>query len=299
MKLWITCVLVFALVLAPCQGNAMTAMLYQPLSRDREVAVERWPAIFETVRAQGVDTLVLQWSIHGDEFADDAGHFWLAARINEARAAGLSIVIGLKADPDFFTRQEQPNSTLEDYFRQQARGSALLANRWVKTLGPEAFVGWYLPLEIDDRRWRDDDARKILVRYLTQEAIQLKQVSDRPVYVTSFFAGHMAPASYSEMLGQLVRSGVRLWVQDGAGTGKLTSAERALYIRQALTCPKPEASGIVYEVFRQTGLDSAFKAEALPAPKAVAALGQRAGCGGDSVFFELRYLPALQGVFPQ
>ena len=59
---------------------------------------------------------------------------------------------------------------------------------------------------------------------------------------------------------------------------------------------KPHAQGVVYEIFRQTGEDKAFTASALPAVDAGAALAQRAPCGGDSVFFELRYLPGVATV---
>ncbi len=298
MKHFIAWMLAFAMLLVPAWGQAMTALFYQPQSRDRDVAAERWPGIFATIRAQGFDTVVVQWTRYGDAFADEAGHAWLADRINQARAAGLSVVLGLSADPEFFTRQEQPNAMLEGYLRRQEQDDAALARRWMQTLGPDAFVGWYLPMEIDDRRWRDVDAREILGHHLAREARQLRGILDRPVYISSFFAGHMSPQRYEEVLTGLAQTGVEVWVQDGAGPGKLTSAERALYLARIGRCPAPVAQGIVYEIFRQTGPDSAFKAEPLTPTEALQATAQRAPCEGDSLFFELRYLPALAGMLP-
>ena len=90
-------------------------------------------------------------------------------------------------------------------------------------------------------------------------------------------------------------SGVRAWVQDGAGTGRLSRGESAVYLAAALSCDQRAAAGVVYEVFRQTGGDAAFKAEPLDGRQADAALLQRAPCG-DTAFFELRYLPEMQAL---
>ncbi|WP_193216223.1 hypothetical protein [Buttiauxella massiliensis] len=41
----------------------------------------------------------------------------------------------------------------------------------------------------------------------------------------------MTPDSYRKWLTTLSHSGVKVWVQDGAGTQMLTDAERALYLK--------------------------------------------------------------------
>jgi hypothetical protein len=297
------CCLLLACLAVPCLAQPLTAIFYQPQSRDRKVAAEQWPGIFATARAQGFDTLVVQWTRFGEAFAettDAAGRDWLTARLREARSAQLKLVLGLAADEDGFSRLQQPAETLDGYLLQLSQRNRLLAQSWLETLGAEAIDGWYLPLEIDDRRWREDDARSRLAAYLSRDVRQLSRVSERPVYVSSFFAGNMAPARYAEMLAELGRrSGVRVWVQDGAGTGKLNAVERQLYLDAASPCPAPAVRGVIYELFRQTSADATFKAEALSGPQVEAVTRQRAACDGDSVFFSLRYLPALQGILPR
>ncbi len=280
-----------ALLLATPLVDATTAIFYQPQLRDREVAQAQWPSVFAQVRARGFDTLVVQWTRYGDAFGDSAGHAWLLQRVREAHAVGLRIVLGLDSDPAFFQRQEASTGDLDEYLRTLSRRNAEIARQWAGDLGTEAIAGWYLPIEIDDRRWRDPVARRQLLDHLAAERRQLDGIARRPVYVTSFFAGNMAPSRYAELLADVQRSGVRAWVQDGAGTGRLGRGERELYLGAASQCAGPHAQGAVYEIFRQTGDDSAFTAAALPAAEADAALAQRAPCGGDSVFFELRYLP--------
>ena len=285
--------LAFALLLASGLADAATAMFYQPQLRDREVAAAQWPGVFAQVRGRGFDTLVVQWTQYGDAFGDEAGHAWLLQRVREAHAAGLRIVLGLHSDPAFFQRQEMPVASLDDYLRTLSRQDAEVARRWLADLGDGTIAGWYLPMEIDDRRWREPEAREVLKGYLVLERRQLDRVAPRPIYVSTFFAGHMAPAGYADLLADIRRAGVRPWVQDGAGTARLSRGESAVYLAAATSCEGQGAAGVVYEVFRQTGSDAAFKAAPLSGREVDAALAQRAPCGGDSLFFELRYLEGM------
>ncbi|GHD63203.1 DUF4434 domain-containing protein [Jeongeupia chitinilytica] len=291
------------LMALPALAQAMTAIVYQPQLRDRDVPAASWPHIFEVARSQGFDTLVVQWTRHGDGFTVPADRDWLAARFDDAGKAGLKLVLGLSADPDFFIRQQQPVRVLDGYFRRLSRDDAVLAKYWAARLDPKLISGWYLAAEIDDARWRDADANAVLTKFLSDEARRLRSVLDRPVYASSFFVGNMAPATYASMIGQLGRdSGIRLWVQDGAGTGRLNVAERQVYLDavsdRANDCQNTAGRGVVYELFIQTGDDTAFKAKPVPVAEARHILDKRAACGGDSVFFSLRYLPALNGVLP-
>ena len=283
----------------PLLAGASTAIIYQPQLRDRSVAPAQWTTLFSQVRAQGFDTLVLQWTKYGEAFGDPAGHAWLLQRVLDARAAGLRIVLGLDGDPAFFQRQQAPTAALGDYLQTLSRRDVALARRWVDELGADAVAGWYLPIEIDDQRWRDPAAREALRIQLAAERRQLQRLARRPVYVTSFFAGHMAPPQYARLLGDIQRGGVRIWVQDGAGTGQLDAGERGWYLAALGQCAAAHASGVVYEIFRQTGPDTAFTATPLPAKAMALALAQRAPCGGDSVFFELRYLPVGAPLLPR
>jgi hypothetical protein len=289
---------VCALWLAPLLAQAGTAIFYQPQLRDRDVAATSWPPLFAEVRARGFDTLVVQWTRYGDAFADPAGHAWLLQRVREARAAGLRIVLGLDSDPAFFQRQEASAEDLGTYLSALSRRNGEAAGRWSAELGDEAIAAWYLPIEVDDRRWRDPAARRHLLDYLTQERRQLERIAARPIYVTSFFAGNMTPQRYAELLTDIERSGVRAWVQDGAGTARLAPAARSLYLQAAGDCTATHAHGVVYEIFQQTGEDKAFTASALPIKQADQALAQRAPCSGDTVFFELRYLPGMTALRP-
>ncbi len=285
------------LVAVPLCSAATTAIIYQPQRRDRDVAQAQWPKLFAEVREQGFDTLVVQWTQYGDAFSRPDEHAWLLQRVRDARAAGLHIVLGLGSDPAFFTMQDQKKGAeMADYLSGLSRRNAEVAHRWVGDLGSDAIAGWYLPMEIDDVRWNDPKARVQLRDYLSAEQRQLDGIASRPIYVTSFFAGHMTPDRYADLVADVQRSGVHAWVQDGAGTQRLEQGARDLYLAAAGQCAKAHARGFVYELFRQTGTDTAFTASALSPTDASSTLARRAPCDGDSVFFELRYLPIAQGV---
>lgn len=286
--------LAFVLLLAPWLAQARVAIFYQPQTRDRAVAQTQWQPLFAQLRQQGFDTLVVQWTQFGDAFGDPSGHDWLLGRIHDAHQAGLQVVLGLHSDPAFFENQEMATASLGGYFRLLSRRNAEVASRWRDELSGDMIAGWYLPIEIDDLRWAAPDARKQLLAYLAAERQQLDLIAPRPIYVTSFFGGGMTPTSYATLLDEVQRSGVRVWVQDGAGTTltrPLSRAERGLYLDAVSPCDAAHVHGIVYEIFHQVGKVTPFSANPLPAAEASAALAQRAPCNGDSVFFELRYLP--------
>lgn len=283
--------LLLLLALWPVWVHAMSGVFYQPQLRDRAVAVA-WPEVFAGLRREGFDTLILQWTEYGEAFADDAGRNWLGDRIREARASGLDVVLGLAADSGTHAGLKSAGPFLPGSFAEILARNGQSASRWVASLGPQQIAAWYLPFEIDDLKWRQADALAQLQRYLAEQVRQLQRIHHRPVYVTTYFTGSMEPEHYASMLRTLHATGVRLWVQDGAGTARLNAAERKLYLDAVTRCPGSAAHGMVFEVFRQTAHDGDFRAEPLSADADGAAAKRRAPCNGAAVVFSLRYLPA-------
>jgi hypothetical protein len=291
--------LALALGLLPFASRAQVALFYQPQLRDMQVAEPTWQPIFQQVRQAGFDTVVLQYTRYGDAFAANAEQDWLRRRIVDARVQGLRVMVGLYADPDFFNAQYQSGAALDTYLAQLRQRDTKLARQWVSTLGAAAIAGWYLYPEIDDLRWQDATARRSLVNHLKKERQALASIAPASVHVSSFFAGNTAPVPYHDLVMAVQGTGVRVWVQDGAGTGVLSPATRQAYIDVLSQCSYAPADGIDYEIFRQTSSDgSAFTASRLAPADEAAALTQRAACGGASVFFEQRYLNAMAGLLP-
>lgn len=272
-------------------AQAFNAMIYQPLQRDMKIPTTFWPKTFTELRKRGFDTLVFQWTRHGDIFSSGIEQQWLRDRLKDALDAELNLVIGLYADPDSFSALDGSTELLEPYFLLNNEKNLALAKIWLSSIPAERIVGWYIPMEIDDRRWRASGDEIVLSTQLRREVNSLRNLSNKPVYMSAFFKGHSEPSEFKELL-TLVRqsTGLGLWVQDGRGTKTLLPSETDLYLKTLSHCADSPVAGLVYEIFHQVGPDTNFKADPLAPAALTKALQQRAPCGGDSVFFELRYL---------
>lgn len=290
-RTWPVLPLLLSALMGASSAHAMRAIFFQPQLKDMSVPVTNWPQIFKAARAQGFDTLVIQWSEYGTIFNQDKEQSWLKARVDDAITAQLNIVMGLYADPDMFAQVDSPNELMQEYLLTYLNKNRRLAAYWQSNIEASAIKGWYLPLEIDDRRWRDMKARSILAQYLAREVKNISDIQALPVYISSFFRANTSPEGYLQILSDLHReSSINIWVQDGKGTSPLTANETQLYIQPFENCKQQNIAGVVYEVFRQTGTDAAFKADPLPLKQRSEALMQTAPCGLDTLFFSLRYV---------
>lgn len=285
-------ILLTALLLVAPFANAMNAVMYQPQLRDVTVSDTQWQSVLSKLKGQGMDTLVLQWSRYDGAFRDGESRAWLERKAQLTTASGMKLVIGLAADGQFFERQKQPLPALENYLNRLRADDVSVAKRWVSVLGEQSIAGWYISSELDDHRWREPQMQQVAQSWLNKSRLSLQAVADKPVTVSSFFAGNMTPDSYSKWVTTLSHSGVKVWVQDGAGTQVLSDTERALYLQAP-------SAGQVIELFRQDKQAKTFKAVPAPAQYQQKWLSTPVPPGQDRVYFSLRYMSAAKGVLAQ
>ena len=277
------------------QAFAMNGIFWQPQLRDNAVSEADWCSLMQKVRLRGFDTLVMQWTRYGDAFTTVSDRARLLQKAQAARAAGLKVVIGLNADPDFFSRQKQPLAALENYLRRLRERDLEQASTWANKLAfkPD---GWYISTEIDDHNWREQAAREQMFAWLGETRRQLDEVAPAPVYISSFFAGNMTPEAYRRQLAGMRATGVRVFVQDGGGVQTLTDAQRELYLNASAGCATAApASGIVYEIFT-VNPGRVFSARPKTAAQINALLANRGACAKDRLYFSLRYLPEANAI---
>ncbi len=124
----------------------------------------------------------------------------------------------------------------------------------------------------------------------------ISDVSAKPVYISSFFAGNMSPDGYRQLLEHVKATGVNVWVQDGSCVDKLTAEQRERYLQASADCQSSApASGIVYELF-VAGKGKTFTAKPKPDAEIASLLAKRSSCGKDTLYFSLRYLPVAHGI---
>lgn len=290
-------ILLFCLLTSYFPAHALTGIFWQPQERDFSVADASWTSLMRKVKKQGFDTLVVQWTRYGESFSSEQDTKQLLQKINHAQSAGLNVIVGLYADPEFFVRQKQPAAALDNYLNRLRVLDVQQVKLWGKKLST-APVGWYISAEIDDVNWRDSTNRQALLSWLTETKNSIAQHSDLPLYISGFFTGHMSPEAYHDLSQQISRIGINVWIQDGGGVGKLTVAQRDLYLDRILSCSsknKLVVSGAIHEVFTASP-----KKDFVASPKSEkeinAILIRQSMCKYDNLYFSLRYLPISTGI---
>lgn len=297
MKYKILLALLASLMLSPFSLHAMTAIYWQPQVRDLEVSHAKWQALMQQVHKEGFDTLVVQWTRYGDSFSTLESRQRLQKKVSSAQQAGLKIILGLYMDPDFFNRQKQPSTALTNYLNRLRTLDVEQLQVWQEELNfkPD---GWYISAEIDDFNWREQSVRQLMLQWLRGTHQQMRQYTQKTIYISSFFVGNMTPVSYRTLLEDIQAEGFNVWVQDGSGVNKLTKNQINLYLNTVFNCSqqrKNAASGIIYELFRASS-DPVFSAKAKPAAEINALLKNNEDCPKERLYFSLRYLPMSAGV---
>ncbi len=126
---------------------AMKGIIWQPQNRDSQVTDTQWQGLMSQLRLQGFDTLVLQWTRYGDAFTQPEQRALLFKRAAAAQQAGLKLIVGLNADPEFFMHQKQSSAALESYLNRLLAADLQQARLWSAAPGvtPD---GWYISAEI-------------------------------------------------------------------------------------------------------------------------------------------------------
>lgn len=277
----------FALLVIHATGSVDhpgPAVMYQPQTRDTDTPPAAWRQLFADLRKEGFETLVLQWTRHGEEDFGGAGG-WLDSVADHAADAGLAVRIGLYWDPDWSHRLTDGHTRLEAYLQATFAGSHRQSEVWSHWQDRDAFAGWYLPVELPDRTFSDQEARQSLRDALAE----LRRDLDAPLAVSSYFQGVQSPTAYARWLSGLRGTGTHIWVQDGAGASTLSRTTRTRYL-DALPC----SLGVIEEHFlRISEPDEDFRA--IPVHRGNNGPTAVQDCHARTVF-ALRYLRPATGI---
>ncbi len=84
----------------------------------------------ESVTFARLRYLVLQWTRYGDAFTQPEQRALLFKRAAAAQQAGLKLIVGLNADPEFFMHQKQSSAALESYLNRLLAADLQQARLW-------------------------------------------------------------------------------------------------------------------------------------------------------------------------
>jgi len=263
-------------------GTQAAWLFYQPQDRDVTVSEQQWQRIWEQVGDDGYDTLVVQWTRHGEStFGGEQG--WLRAALKQAQDAGLALVLGLHYNPAYYEvlRQKQDHT----YYWHHLLGQSLIQQQALLDWELEP-SGWYLPYELDDTLIATEGLQAEIRTQFAEIRRQLTtfaRLHELPIHISAFSSGRLSPGVYAQWLQSISDAGLQVWWQNGKGTRLLPEVARQAY-EQALSCE----IGIVHEAFVQTSQDAdSFMAGPVPD-------FQRPLVGSDchpAGVFSLRFLP--------
>lgn len=268
--------------------GAATGVFYQPLNRDRHLTAADWRSLMLNVRQAGYKQLVVQWSQYGEQHFLDSGSP-VTLLLDAAREQALDLWLGLSADPEQFKHdwtRDSRRSYLESQFANFAANLKILPVN-----NPELtqnVAGWFIPLELFDL----DLTSSVSVLHLKKQLRALQQYTNKPIMISVFANGQLAPILFRKALQQLQMPGLQLWLQDGSGAA-LVSPDYRKELLAALDCDV----GLIVEAFRDGSYDGEFAARSASSTELQQALAEIKPCH-NVLLFSLRYLSLSNALLP-
>jgi hypothetical protein len=191
-----------------------------------------------------------------------------------AEASGVSVVLGLHHDPNYWTEITARMRVLKDYFYVRTAHNERLQLELLKKFSHRtSWSGYYVPDEIDDLTWRTDAKLDLVAGYVALLSERLRaNDADRGITISSFFRLRTAPDVYARNIKRILSGSevTELLVQDGMGDGnpwKYAKHYVPIYYETLAEALKEEAYDrkVVIELFeRVTDVGEPFRAVTAP-----------------------------------
>lgn len=286
--LWIALAIVSATVVraeaASCPRELPLSGTFLQPTREVRARMDAWNRLFADTARLGMTDVYLQWSAadgvyEGGEVSwpEDPNPF-VREVLDRADAVGLRVWVGLSYTDSWWARidRDRPLESVEVFLRRRLLFNTDVARRVADVVRDhDAFAGWYIPEEIDDKNWIEPARRTAVARYVADLSARLRAFAPgRPVAISGFATGFAAPATLREQWSALVADGGAnvVLLQDGIGAGHLDPSELAIVVPAVATGIDQAGGrlGMVIELFEATAADGATPGAfaAAPAPLA-------------------------------
>lgn len=285
------------------QASFADSTFIQLVEENAHWSQEQWESLFQEMQGMGIREVVVQWTRYGNqEFIPQVEKV-----LNYAARFHMRVWVGLYSPEDWWTQINKPAQLLEVYVWQVLYSQLELARRVVELFGSSpAFVGLYLPIEIDDGTWHSAENTRVLLDCLSTFARRAEsQVPGRTWAISGFSNGIVPPSHLADFWKEVMRAGnlQRLYFQDGVGAHKLTSPEAASYVRALARTLIPQGRQVVTVVEAFTQVDGApindkpfaAKPTSLQSLQQQVTLAREAGATAASFFAVPNYMSSLGG----
>ncbi len=272
-------IMVVWLPLGACVAHAVQASYIQLNRGHGEMSVGEWSADILQMQSVGIDTLIVQWSaengvayFRADGLPYPEQYDVLERLFAALRGSGMQVFLGLRHENHYWVQIQGRDRVVHDYMRLRVSQNEALQRALLSRFDEEpAWVGYYIPDEVDDLTWREMPRRQYLQQYLSMMGMRIRaHDAARRIGISAFFRVRSAPSVFADLLSECVSGSAIdcVMIQDGAGENDPPVEYLPLYLEalsDACTEGRLPALWYVVEAFRRTSLPSEpFAAE--PAP---------------------------------
>jgi len=259
------CVLVGCAASTPASGKRLQGTVIQFKPSHQLWVRSDWAQLVRSLRALGMNQIVVQWSVADATAYYDSRQFRSGAMpplgplLDVAGEADMRVLVGLVHDSNFWGRIGGDAVQAERYLRELRTRSLQAARELApRVTRHRAFEGWYLSEEIDDLNWRDPPRRAVLADHLKTFTAELRALDPRARLAISGFANTGTDPVFLHdfwqgLLGDAPELDILLF-QDGVGVRKLSLDELApvLGAVQRAAQGRQRELRLIVEVFQQT-----------------------------------------------
>lgn len=195
-------------------------------------------AEYRVMMEVGMNHIIWQWTVDSKEkracyptvlpgLSQIASLDLVEISLQEAKKAGMLVWLGLNCNDDWFTHYANNEKWLAN---EASLGQQIMQELWRQYGGSygDVIAGFYLPLEVDNVHFRDEDKRKRLARAYRLLADEAHDKAAKPVMIAPFFNEHLGqdPRQYADMWGNILKAAPVdvIALQDGVGCDHASTA---------------------------------------------------------------------------
>ena len=240
-------------------GDAFDVTFLQPTVEHQQWSLQQWKQEFKVLHQLGIKALVIQWSQHDHVsfFSTKAGEDSLLQRIAEASLdTGLEFYIGLSTNSAWSKPQNLNDELVNNVLEENKRVAKIIYTHFEKHPN---FRGWYIPQELTDVFYTDDQ-RELILGFFSELTTTLHQLAPlKAVLASGYTSPEKSHLVNFTMWWSLVfnEAGIDILLfQDGAGIAKQGKWKDAIPYLEAISIIDDKFFDgdvwLVGEIFTQT-----------------------------------------------
>ncbi|WP_369976924.1 DUF4434 domain-containing protein [Xanthomonas bundabergensis] len=265
----------------------------QPWRSHLELSAQDWQRHMALAQRMGCRQIVLQWAglYGGGDEADWTVPDGVMQRIfSSAAGAGLQVRVGLPYHSGWWRALQAPDPAALDAFLALALDNARSYLQTAPWARQDNFAGWYLPYELEQFHWAQDDRQRRLCAWLGALCAAAKAGTGQVTAISTYFSRLPTTGSLAQLWTRILdQVPLRPMVQDGVGVAGLDNLDGVNPLLALLRARQVDFD-VVVELFEQlpgTAADgSDFQAQTADAARIAKQLAwaRRSGAAGIYAF---------------